>query len=495
MCFYYCFHVAAGRGPKPIEMPECVECDEKIARGSESVNCAGECKKSWHISCAGLTKSGVHAMSENSVLLYVCFNCRKNMHGKNQSKTTRESETAENVMRVSDECVKRMEAACKQVVCEEFTVMTKKIMDIVENKISEIIQREISHINNNFQSELKEIRENLCTPIHNNWAQVVRSGTICKQNRDQTPIISKRVSEDVGGILRSGKRRRIGKHNDELNGETIQITQQIPDIRVEEAEQHKSKIIETIIFKPKIVQSVDKTKNDIRHSLNAVTSGVKSVRYSELTGEAFIKCVTKQKSIEFLANAQKVLGDKYLIEMREPNKPRIRVVGFEKDDEDNDGNIFINNLIAQNGIHDKAEIKIVKTFENGKWKNSSMVAILEVDAVTFETIMKKKRVNIGWDRCKVFEEISVLRCYKCWSYGHKIAECKDQVCCPRCAEHHEIKECEVSYEKCINCEKFNRKMNLGADKQLDVCHAAWSYECEIFKKKQINAKRFIDYRK
>lgn len=137
---------------------------------------------------------------------------------------------------------------------------------------------------------------------------------------------------------------------------------------------------------------------------------------------------------------------------------------------------------------------MLKLTKNAKWKNSASIAIVEVDACTFERLITKGKVNVGWDRCKVFEAISVLRCFKCWSYGHKFDECKESLCCPRCADSHEVKDCKAEFETCTNCVKHNQKKPDTA-KHVDVCHSAWSYECAVYKDKENKAKRFIAYNK
>lgn len=126
-------------------------------------------------------------------------------------------------------------------------------------------------------------------------------------------------------------------------------------------------------------------------------------------------------------------------------------------------------------------------------KQGTANVLIEVDARSFDCLMKLQRVNVGWNRCWVKEDINVNRCYNCSAYGHIASACKHPVCCPKCAGGHKANDCEADFEKCVNCDKANGQRKSPYDEILDINHMAWSVDCPLFKKRAYNAKQRIDY--
>lgn len=99
-------------------------------------------------------------------------------------------------------------------------------------------------------------------------------------------------------------------------------------------------------------------------------------------------------------------------------------------------------------------------------------------------------MNCGWKRCRVFDGLQVLRCFKCNGFNHKGADCKAAVVtCPICSGAHELKDCKAEKKKCSNCEKLRNEKN--AD--IDVNHAVWSSECPVYRKQQERRNKLVDY--
>lgn len=47
--------------------------------------------------------------------------------------------------------------------------------------------------------------------------------------------------------------------------------------------------------------------------------------------------------------------------------------------------------------------------------------------------------------------------------------------CKRCAGEHDVKECNSSELKCVNCVYANEKLNIG----VDTSHATFSKKCTV----------------
>ena len=58
--------------------------------------------------------------------------------------------------------------------------------------------------------------------------------------------------------------------------------------------------------------------------------------------------------------------------------------------------------------------------------------------------MKDKKIYIGSQRCKIFDEFNLNICYNCCNYNHNSKKCTNDKKCPKCAEKHTLDECKSS---------------------------------------------------
>ena len=65
-------------------------------------------------------------------------------------------------------------------------------------------------------------------------------------------------------------------------------------------------------------------------------------------------------------------------------------------------------------------------------------AKMRIDNESYPNVISELKLNIGWDRCRVFDGTDVLQCFKCQGYNHK------------CHGNHKSKECNKEIvKKCI----------------------------------------------
>ncbi|CAK9796337.1 Uncharacterized 50 kDa protein in type I retrotransposable element R1DM [Anthophora quadrimaculata] len=79
-------------------------------------------------------------------------------------------------------------------------------------------------------------------------------------------------------------------------------------------------------------------------------------------------------------------------------------------------------------------------------------AIVEVSKGVRDVLMDEGRMYVKWRACKVKEYVSVLRCHKCYAFGHMMRECsmKDRLC-QQCGESGHVRsECKKE-RMCRNC--------------------------------------------
>jgi hypothetical protein len=152
---------------------------------------------------------------------------------------------------------------------------------------------------------------------------------------------------------------------------------------------------------------------------------------------------------------------------------------------------IIEKLKKQNDFLEMSEMKVVKIKKVVKYGKEMQNAIIEVDKMSFPKLIASEKVCLGWERCRVYDAISVTRCFKCKGFNHKMSECKNEECCLKCHQKHKTADCKVKEEviKCINCKKVNEKFKLG----LDENHKTSSVECTVYQKKLKEKKEKVGY--
>lgn len=135
-----------------------------------------------------------------------------------------------------------------------------------------------------------------------------------------------------------------------------------------------------------------------------------------------------------------------------PKVPRIKITNIEGDI---DINSLESSIISLNKIN-KDDFKLVYIRRNNTTNEST--AIAEVKTNTYASIMKGKKLYIGWQRCPVYDDYNVNMCYRCCGYNHNYKKCTRAAVCFKCAGAHEGKECTKDESKaCNNCIWSNQK--------------------------------------
>lgn len=121
---------------------------------------------------------------------------------------------------------------------------------------------------------------------------------------------------------------------------------------------------------------------------------------------------------------------------------------------------IVNKVIKQNGINPEANVSI-KIIRKSKIVKNKFNIIFEVDDNTYNLFLNKRKMNIDWSLCWVYDDYGVFRCKKCCQYGHFIRDCTHKWVCPKCSGEHELKDCNSDERQCGNCEFSNQKYGLS----------------------------------
>lgn len=238
-----------------------------------------------------------------------------------------------------------------------------------------------------------------------------------------------------------------------------------------------------IVVKPKQDQEVNMTMNDIQSNVDSAKIPFSAIEKMK-GGAVIIHCNDKNGSDELTSAIGHKLGEKYSTEEMAPKRPKIRITGV---DSSIDQSLIGEQLMKQSDCLADGDLKILKITAD-RTNANRLTIITELNQVSFMETMKVKKVNIQWERCNVVEHYSVLRCYKCWGFGHMKKECKNDIACGKCGGSHETVTCRVNDMKCINCTMAKEKFNVD----LETNHHAWSKKCQILERKFAVAKKRSD---
>lgn len=253
-----------------------------------------------------------------------------------------------------------------------------------------------------------------------------------------------------------------------------------------EASHDRTPNLPTLIIKPKVEQNADKTKKDIQSGVNPsqLKVGIKNFKTTK-NGSVLIKCATKD-DVELVRRAAKnELGDNYTVETSKLKLPRVKFVNYTGKKTSKEIERCIREQNDWIASEDTLKIEYVNKIER---KNCSTI-FAECSPELYFKMMKFKRVCIEWERCPVYEDLNVTRCFKCQGYYHKSSSCARKKVCSNCAEEHEDVPCQAREKKCINCTLANNKfkMNYATD------HAAADPDCPSTKYHVQRLKTRIDY--
>lgn len=118
------------------------------------------------------------------------------------------------------------------------------------------------------------------------------------------------------------------------------------------------------------------------------------------------------------------LGKEYTIKESKMKKPKVKIVGVEEEIINLDDEMIVSTIQKQYDLNkNKEECKIIivkkiqRTEKGDKTNNRNSdkmndIIILEVDATTHKSLLAKEKLNIGWNRCKIYEFVNVMRCFK-----------------------------------------------------------------------------------
>ncbi|CAK9816194.1 Uncharacterized 50 kDa protein in type I retrotransposable element R1DM [Anthophora plagiata] len=217
-------------------------------------------------------------------------------------------------------------------------------------------------------------------------------------------------------------------------------------------------------------QVKEKVMRDVSAQLDVRVKAVRKTR----SGGVAIEAVTA-KDMQMLRECKKFDDVGLKVELPKKIGPKVLVfdVPCEITNEEFLNELFVKNVRTGKCCMAECEFKDRTRIVNRTNKKNASVGnvIVEVTKSVRDVLMDEGRVYVKWRACKVKDYVNVLRCHKCYAFGHMMRECsvKDRLC-QQCGESGHLRsECKKE-RMCRNCKLKGAKCD----------HSVMSDECPEF---------------
>lgn len=357
-------------------------------------------------------------------------------------------------------CFKRIEGAswhCKDCIAKKD--FAKSVFSRL-NEIETILKEHTSKLMSN-ENELKNVQQKLS------------SGQL--SSAVSSPFVSAQGKRSFAMIAQTN-----------VNGSPYTYSDKMNEVSKKRKKVDAKKNI--LYVKPK--EKSGKDGNDAKVAVKNILSqnsdpvnGLKALK----NGKLIVECKDADAANSVKQKLNEKMADAYDVVMGEKNWPKILILGIEEDYANDQE--FIKALTEKNdSITEDSVIKVVKVYGSN---NPIKKAVIETDIKTFENVMQRKSVIVGWNICTALEFVNVKMCYNCLGYGHLASNCNFDRACSKCSGPHKSDECTETTFSCINCKRFNRLVS--ESDRIGENHPVFSVKCPLYKKKLNYRRNNVQY--
>lgn len=419
----------------------CAVCKEGVTKKrAPGVQCNGKCKLFFHFDCAKLSEVDIQTIERKS-FDYKCKACRNGRQSLVFAR--RDSVSSDTSIAKPNEKIEEknelQEIKERQIEIKYCVFRLEEIVTCLNNKIDENLKILVDSI----QEIANKVDINLTKNLDKKMDENIKS--------------VKEAMESVSNKSLSKIMKEMDKVVDkvERSDEQIEIVEQQ---RRTYSEKLKSKPASVLIITPKDPGQTSSTTQDfVRNTIDPGVIPIRNMRQKS-NGKVLVECANKNDEEQIKNLTEAALGEGYEVKIPAQLKPRIKIVGLSQKlsiEEVQDNIIRQNDFIGENSSLQVVQVK-ENRLGNGYW------VIAEVDGICYNRCMQTKRINIKWDRCRVYDNINIRRCFNCAGYNHLASYCKNRKACMKCGEAHDMKNCESVTEKCRNCEISRKRFSLSS---------------------------------
>lgn len=334
----------------------------------------------------------------------------------------------------------------------------KQLLEAIENKFSERIN-EMQKVQEKCSVNISEVKKMKDVAV----AFTRDSEKLCSEIKI-TSEENKKAQTEIKDLVSKSK-----SNNQMSYAEALSKNERVmPEIR-------------NLLIKPKSKQDCNQTKNDLNENVDPKELKIRNVQRKS-NGVILIQRENDTERNKIKSAIEKQIGEKYEVKIPKTvcEKFVISRMNFKHSDEK-----IIEILSKQNDCIAEGKVKVLKQYETKTRNVVYYNAIIETDPETFQRVIAAEKLNVGWEKCQVYDGLEVQQCFKCRGFNHKAAECKNEEVCVKCLERHALKDCKLEIiSKCINCIRAKERLNID----VDINHMTISKTCPLYVNK-LEAKR------
>lgn len=219
-------------------------------------------------------------------------------------------------------------------------------------------------------------------------------------------------------------------------------------------------------------QSGTKTKSALLENIDPLELDVHLSQVKDVkNGGVLVGCRNSEENEKFKRIVTEKLSKDYEIRQLRGINPRIRVVGISDKLTGDEVKQYV--IKMNSAIFDECSECNVLEVSKLKRANDVYQAVLQLDRASYDRSIKAGYLFIGYDCCRVYDAVSVLRCFNCSGFNHSAKQCTKPIACPRCGGAHKVADCSAQQLNCVNCVG-------GGVEMTDVAHAAWDTKCPSY---------------
>ena len=236
-----------------------------------------------------------------------------------------------------------------------------------------------------------------------------------------------------------------------------------------------------IIISPKETTKVSNSvqvKNLLKQEIKPTQLNVGINKVKTLNNNCVLIECQNEQDCQFLANKISKLNT---LDAVIPKKRNPRLILFNIDQEVSD-DYLISIIISQNpnvklSLQNKDVKEHIKLIFTKMTRNNDKFAVLEVSPVIRNALISNGKLNIGYNRCTIRDHLHAIKCYNCLAFGHTAKDCKEEITCSKCGDHHDAKTCQNTSVKCANCMRTNDILKKRNAKLLNTNHSVNDVGC------------------
>lgn len=210
-------------------------------------------------------------------------------------------------------------------------------------------------------------------------------------------------------------------------------------------------------------------KSRLKQLVNPDEAKITVKRVKNIRNRGVIIEASSKEDIDFFLQNENIKDAGLMVSLPEKRNPRIIIYDVESKLEASE----VKELITRQNPELGNEV-VKACFKTGPKTGEFCNWVMEVSPSVRAKLIRKRRVYMNWNSCRVSDFVISLRCFKCHVYGHISKHCNVAPICGHCGENgHTRDACKNRNTSavCSNCIKAGRPHN----------HSVRERKCPAFK--------------